>query len=512
MQALRKYLKEIDWLFLCFLVIFLNQSTFTLKAAGILFIYAVRPNFKFRLFKGDIPKFYPFIIAFSFLNFFFIHDFSKNYIAAFGVAMAHWVVCILAFHQINVFIQRNGENRISTIKAFTLLNCALSLYQLVKVIRITGKINPYRGLDFPYGLSTGDNIYGVLMQNSLYNVMICSMLVIYFLYRKNFVYCLLALIPVVLVFSNTGTILLMTVLLAILAFGFFAWILRNNNSSIGVFIRSVVPKSRFFLIIPVLILVIIGMSWIISPENIQYTARSIWTKIHQDVSQKDKEKLAEIEQMSVAQTPKHTVDHQQARDSLLQIAKHDTIVNEKDRLSRDYLYNFKGKKLSFVETAEYLRSSPRRLLMGAGPVRFSSLTAQRMCGFDSSRVFMRYLPRFTSKEFGENHMLIIKARRDSGPEYRSSINWPDSIYNQVFGEYGLIGFILLAVFYAGFFLKKFRRLTFGFWISGMLLVFGLFGFLFESFAVVIIYELLMQLDIRHNAEQATDGDGVNAGI
>ena len=177
MNSIKKVVKEADWIFLVFLLIFLNQSNFSLKTVGIAFIYLVRPNLKFGFFKGRLPKFYLFIIGLSLVNFLFIiRDFSYQYLAAFGVASLLWIYSFLAYHQLKLSVEKFGEKNVSTLKVFTILNFIVSIGQLIRVMAVTGKLNPYQGLDFPYGLSTGDNLYGIFLQNSYYNVMTCAFL------------------------------------------------------------------------------------------------------------------------------------------------------------------------------------------------------------------------------------------------------------------------------------------------------------------------------------------------
>ncbi|MES2704633.1 MAG: hypothetical protein V4649_18480 [Bacteroidota bacterium] len=275
--------------------------------------------------------------------------------------------------------------------------------------------------------------------------------------------------------------------------------------------QGLLPRDSAHLKVPLIVGVIIGLSCIVSLENVSYTFDSLVKKVNQKISTSDQAKLNELQTASTSGKKDEHTTAKNADTAALRM-QYTVALSEKEQLTRDYLYQFKGKKLSFVETGQYLRSSPAKLLLGAGPIRFSSVTAQRMCGFDSSRLFLKVLPRFVSKEYSENHMLLIKARREAGPEYRSAINWPDSFYNQIFGEYGLIGALLFAIFYVGFFMKKIRRWSYGFWISILLVWFALFSYLFEAFSVIIIYELLMQLDVNDHTKRSAAGNGINAGV
>lgn len=41
------------------------------------------------------------------------------------------------------------------------------------------------------------------------------------------------------------------------------------------------------------------------------------------------------------------------------------------------------------------------------------------------------------------------------------LNFPNSVLNQLIGEYGLIGFLLFIIFYLFYFLKRYKELSYG---------------------------------------------------
>ena len=163
--------------------------------------------------------------------------------------------------------------------------------------------------------------------------------------------------------------------------------------------------------------------------------------------------------------------------------------------------NYRGKALSLKETIQFLKSSPGNLLFGAGTTRFSSLTAQKMGGSDSSRIFMQILPRFTSPEYAMNHKLLIQSRYEAENEFRSNANWPDSVYNQILGEYGLIGAVIFVIFYMGYFIRKYKYFTYTFWILAMMIPFATLSYMFEALSIVIIFELLTITDIEETEQR-----------
>src|ERR1044071_6675552 len=94
---------RIDWIFLIFLFLFTNQAVLSLKVAGLVFIYLARPNFRFGLQKGRLPKFYLYIILLATINLLVhVREFSAPYLAAFAVGNLLWLFAFLAYHQLKL--------------------------------------------------------------------------------------------------------------------------------------------------------------------------------------------------------------------------------------------------------------------------------------------------------------------------------------------------------------------------------------------------------------------------
>lgn len=182
MERIKSFIKQTDWILLIFLFLVANHAMFTLKLVGLAFIYILRPNLKFGFFKGRIPKFYLYIILLALVNLFFhVRDFSYEYLTAFAVGNSFWIFGLLIHHQLRLSIEKNGDETVrSTMKAFVLCNFAFCLFQLGRIIAITHTANPYVNLPFPYGMSTGDKIYGFFMESSYYNMMVSAMVAVLF--------------------------------------------------------------------------------------------------------------------------------------------------------------------------------------------------------------------------------------------------------------------------------------------------------------------------------------------
>ncbi|MBW7941783.1 MAG: hypothetical protein H3C64_05135, partial [Candidatus Kuenenia stuttgartiensis] len=213
--------KNIDWVLLMFLLLFTNQAMFSVKILGLVLVYIVRPNFKFGITKGRVPLFIPLLLVLSIINYLlFIRDFSTEYTIAFIAGNMLWIFSFLSFHQIKLSVERYGAiTAHKTLKLFIIVHFLFCIGQLVRIMFLTGQVNPYVGLAFPYGMSTGDNVFGTFMENSLYNVTVSGFLAIYFLFKRNWFHAMLASICVILVFSNFGTIVFTSVLLGLFATG-----------------------------------------------------------------------------------------------------------------------------------------------------------------------------------------------------------------------------------------------------------------------------------------------------
>lgn len=510
----KEYAKGIDWVYLAFLFLITNQAILSLKLLGIIFICIARPDFKFGITKGRIPKFYLYIIVLSVVAYFIhIRDFSSNYLAAFAVGNLIWLFGLIAFHQTRITVEKYGpEGTYKLMKAFTILNLIFSLVQLIGIIQITGQLNPYHKLPFPYGMSTGDNIYGFFMENSYYNMMASAITSVYFIYKRNITYALLAATTLILVFGNFGTLVYMAVLGAMLLTGITV---RTTGLRKITLLRNITPPGRYGLYIPLIGTYIILFFVLMSPENMEYVVEKIQSKVfsadgssqnyrymirnNPDPKPEAFDPYKEAEVLSTGLAPKYSLSE---HTTVLGTAG--TPLDARKKMSDQYVQKLQGKALSLKETKQYLTSSPGNFLFGSGTARFSSLIAQKMGGFDSSRIFMKVLPRFTSPEYAQNHKLIVQSRHDADNEYRSNANWPDSVYNQILGEYGLIGAILFVVFYLWYFIKDIRYMTYTFWVLCMMIPFASLSYMFEALSIVIIFELLAITDIT-NMQQKADG-------
>lgn len=169
----------------------------------------------------------------------------------------------------------------------------------------------------------------------------------------------------------------------------------------------------------------------------------------------------------------------------------------------DNLKKYPGKAISFIESVQYLCSSPKHFAIGSGAGQFSSKLAFGISGFSVSGDQKRFLNNFVeyvSLDFKENHLKLFSYFWLQDPGKHSIVNEPFSSYNQLVGEYGIIGLLGFVIFYLMFYIKRFKLLFVGKYLIVIMLMMLLTDYWFEHLNNVIIFELLMFLDLKRAKE------------
>ncbi len=177
-----------------------------------------------------------------------------------------------------------------------------------------------------------------------------------------------------------------------------------------------------------------------------------------------------------------------------------SLLEQKRRPELDQMKAMNGKAMSFEKTYDYVTGSKEHFAFGAGMGNFSSIVALRMSklkGREHSR-FYEKMPDYIADDFRKNHYQIFKNIFDLPEAYHSAKNFPHSFLNQIFGEYGVVGFLVFLVGYVWYFLKRWKDLTYfipmGFLVAGFLV----FDYLFEYLSVMVLFELFFFLDLKRN--------------
>ena len=154
---------------------------------------------------------------------------------------------------------------------------------------------------------------------------------------------------------------------------------------------------------------------------------------------------------------------------------------------------------SFWQTIDYNTSSVKSFFIGSGGGNFSSRVA-----FIASGDYVNWFPEslsYVSDEFSEHHLGIWNYDfKNKWDDRNNTANQPFSFYNQIIGEYGLIGIILFVVFYLGYITKNWNKITYSKFLLICLSGYFILDYWFEYFSVIIIFELLLMLDFKLNSK------------
>ncbi|HVU83427.1 MAG TPA: hypothetical protein VHC50_01210, partial [Puia sp.] len=407
----------------------------------------------------------------------------------------------------------DGSRIHNTLKVFFAINVCISIINLAVVIYQSGNIDPYRLIESPtYGNSTGDHIKGLFLGPSYINMMINSFFIFYFLYKKEFRLTYIAMFITLLTTSNFCNLILIPVLVSCL--------IASKDRRINLQIIAFIGMMFLFYLV-------------VSPRNFRYLKDSLFVSAkHQQelVLNENKALISQytdsLKKMSPPDpatsaahstnglAPAHSVDSltlAHSADSLKQIvAKLENESPDSPRIKLSLEQKF-GKVQAFKETGRYLISSPRAFLLGAGMGNFSSFLAERMSHVNQeqgSRIF-NHLPVYISPDYYNNHYQIFKTTFAMPQEFHSIKHFPSSFVNQLLGEYGLAGLLLFLFTYVWFFIKHYRRLSYGKYLLFLIGGFLLFDYLFEYLSVVCIFELLMLLDMQSPRKTAENTAVVN---
>ena len=565
--SLKKLKSLADWKLLLFLVLFLNVKM-AIKIPAIALIYLLQFNFKFGFsFKNSrLPLFYLLAIGIAILNWLIGRNyFNLNYNIVLLTGIGFWVLCILAMHQVKLFVENNDTETIHrTIVVFFILNAILSLCNIAAIIFETGAVNPYiyQGQYQKYFIGTGDYIKGLTFDTSTTNAVLNALGCIYFLAKKNAAMLLVCMAVMLLTASNfTNTILLLC--FAIL------FIFKSTRDQ-----KSLIAVCIMFLVVFMVK---------ISPQNYTYVHETIKNTLHPgakyqmpqakpnipitlmpdsllDADQR-KQKIAQsyidsvytanhrVLRHPVAATivrgpvvvPSATVSSGALLERLnmyvLQVRRPARAIpaNENGRalipqpdintlpyqhiadtsnyqkqllsfigahksdlpLSAQHKYQPKlpGKALSMLQTIHFLIQHPFKLMTGDGMGNFSSKLAFRVSGLGFAGGYPKKYT-YLDPDFLSNHLDIYLNYFSKKTDLHSLTNNPDSVYDQVLGEYGILGMIAFLIWYIGYFLKRYKALTYGLPVLLMLMAVFFIEYWFEQLSILVFFELLLLLNIK----------------
>jgi hypothetical protein len=528
----QKLRSSVNWPLLLFLLLFLDVKL-AVKLVAIMAIYVWRFDFKFGFssINSRLPLFYPLLILIGCIDLFLNGNLSThNYLPVFFSGIGFWLICILAIHQIKLFVElENPEKLHDTVKLFFVLNAIVSLLDLLVIVCHTKSFNPYlyQGEFQKYFVNTGDFIHGITFDNSTTNAVLNAMGVLYFLSRKNVLMVLVCtwvmlmagsnftnviifgILALIFIFKSTREQKSVIIICGLLAVVFMTKVSPQNVDYVANTIRMVVFKKPFKSPWPVPpVKLTLRPDSMLNPEERRLKMAMLYLDSLRAGSVAQKAPVVGNKKAMVTETgkilmPKPNLDAPEYQNlpttppEQKQLA--DFVAAHRARLPISGLPNgffpSPGKVMGLKQTVAFLKSHPAKILTGAGMGNFSSKLAFRATGLKFTGGYPAKLI-YISHDFLVNHLDIYLNFFSRGAYLHSLTNSPFSVYDQLLAEYGLLGLTALFVLYLWFFAKNYPYLSYG--LPLFLLVSALFfiDYWFEQLSVIVMLELLLFLNIK----------------
>lgn len=517
----RHWRTRIDWPLLLLLIGLLNVKP-VVKLAVLALLFFLRPHFRFglRARNSRLPLFYPGMAVLTLLAALASGSlFISSYFAILILALAGWLLCGLASHQVKLATERSSaETVLATVTLFFLLNSLASFAQLGAILFEIGLRNPFRyqGDYQKYFLNTGDYIRGLSFDTSTTNAVLNAAGVVLFLFHRRWAMTLLCMATLLLTGSNAVNFLLVAVLVLF-------------------FFRAAAEQRSMSVVCGCLLLVFLTQ---VSPQNTGYVEGSfkdllgpaptaaappelpLLQRPYGSLSAEERKTrtalLALQEDASVQNAPaagpaapayaafendrivipkdsihtprfQHRDDTTAVRLALLQFidSRHlETAVPKRE---------LPGKLQALQQTAAYFKAHPLQLAFGAGAGNFSSKLALRASGLGLAGSFPDRL-RYIAPGYLNNHLALHLRYFSDKAGRHSVIHTPNNVYDQLPAEYGLAGLLLFAGGYLLFFFQRDRRRGCGIYLLLLLLpVLGM-DYWFEQLSILPFFELLLFLN------------------
>ena len=536
--SIKKQYEKVDWGLLIFLLLFLNVKLI-IKLVALCFIYVRRFNFSFgfRWKQSRLPLFYLAIILIALFNYVSYSLYQQNnYSILLLTGISFWIMCILALHQLTLSVDTGNLQKIhNAIFFFFVVNAAVSFINLFTIIFEIGELNPYRyqGIHQKYYIGTGDYIKGITFDTSTTNALLNAFGLVYFLSRKQMFLSLLCMVVLLLTCSNFTNLLMMACLLFLFVFR----TVREQKSVIiiciallVIFMTNVTPQNNKYATYIVektfgrkdpeqqkaikLIPIEARSDSVLSGEEKKYKYAKLYldsiSLARKFLVSSDEKKNINNPLLYKPEIPKvniHAPEYQHRQDSsagrmqaiafLDQLRKQSGIANKNiDSLAQ--LNQPPGKVTAYIEVFSFLQKHPSKIITGDGIGNFSSKLAFRATGL---KIAGGYPVAYTyiSEDFKNNHLSVYLDffGKDSG--FHSIANSPNSFYVQILGEYGLAGVICFLLYYLLYFVKGWKKLTYG--LPVLFIMIGAFAteYWFEQLSIVVMFELLILLNRRDTA-------------
>lgn len=530
--TLRNVKDYADWQLLVFLVLFMDVKL-AAKVLAIVLIFVLQPRFWLKVdFKNPrLPLFYPLIVVLAVVSWLFNLHNPSHYPLVFATGIVFWLICLACSHQLKRKIEERDTAVIHrTLLLFFLLNAVVSVFNLATIVWDIKALNPYlyQGQYQKYFISTGDFIKGLSFDTSTTNAFINAFGMVYFLQRKNgwmFVLCsaimlltasnftnivLLAVLTVLFIFRTDKNQKSLIVMFVCMLCVFMGKVSPQNNSYVFNVFEHIFSKQQYSAVPlppaqqqqPVYLQ---PDSLLSTEEQREKTAHLYLDSISN--AKTDSLKLLRKYKISSAipELPKpninaapyqepDTVDQEQ-KIMLAFINGH-----RKELPFSGHAYHdsrLPGKVLSLLQTINYLKKHPVKLVAGAGMGNFSSKLAARASGLKFTGGWaQKYV--YIHPDFLSSHLDIYLNYFSKRIGLHTLANSTFNTYDQMLGEYGIIGLLLFVVTYLGYFFKHYKKLTYGLPILLLMTAAFTSDYWFEQLSILVLFELMLYLDIKEH--------------
>lgn len=518
--------EETDWAFLIFLIGITYVKLYVKIAAVVFyFIYLAYKKYKTPALTG-FSRFYFIMPVVGTIGSLIHNSFTVDgYWFGWLMSVINWLLAGLAVHYLAASVYNLPKEKITaSIKVFFLFNALFSMGELGKMILDSGQVMPYwywEPTEY-YGGSTGDHIKGIMSNISVTNATLNAIGTLYFIYNNQFRWAALCLLILLLCTSNLTLILLLVTL-------------------VGIFLLVGKKRTRVQILYAFLL---IGLVYpVLSLNNIKYVGavydretekKDVATTTEPTTTGKKKKDVPFYEQKlsskQIYEFDKSMYYHMRKNDTVLISYKDDlkyiqrlgtaesqnnTNLKLEPYILKNIIEKWYGveydktplgvdasliKIYTHKQTLHYLFSRKRNLPFGAGIGNFSSKQAIKATGLGLQGDYpTKYI--YVSDDFLLNHLYSLLFVFSMPIGEHSIINMPNSVYNQIAGEYGLVGIFCFIFFYVAFPLKNFRQLKATRYIAPLFMLFLGFEYWFEMLAITAIFELFVLMDIHYEKNE-----------
>ena len=469
----RRYIRQINWPLLLFLVFFLNVKLY-IKIVAIFFAIFLHRKTPFlrTSFRKKWLWFYLAMIGLAGINrLISLSSLSMQSLLAFALGCSYWLLAMAAAWQIFLFVQQEEREKLHrTAELFFFLHIVATLASFVWICWQAGTLNPYtfEGMHRKYFISTGDYITGISLEGSVATALINAMGLLYLLYRNRKTASLLGLVAVLLAGSNFIDLLLLAI------FGIiFIW--HTNRAQKGM------------IVVYIVLMVVFAIG--VSPQNKDYVratlARIAPNNVYVPSIPLPHPKMTDwVEPGSVKERKKQLASF---KDGIYPPGMEDSLR------ARYKGWNHFGRWVALQEMRDFFHHHPDRILLGAGMGNYSSRLAFKTTALNIDGGYPKR-EQYIHPFFRDDYLFLYLYYHTREEGEHSVVNKPDSVYGQLLCEYGLAGVLAFLFFYAGFFLQGIRSLSYGIPLLMLMGVAFLTEYWFEQLSVVVLFEFLMLLD------------------